>query len=309
MMSSVRRGGRTVREDPVMNRRRRRLVAAVLCVLIVAICVGRRARAQDKPPKHAVRTHRDIAYVTGPGADAKKHRLDVYAPEGVKNAPVLVMVHGGAWQHGGKIYNLLAGPAFAEHGIVAVSVNYRLSPGTKHPAQIRDVARAFDWVRKHVAEYGGDPRNVFLTGHSAGGHLVALLAVNRKYLKEVGRTPDEIVGVIPISGLYRVGATSFIFKNTFDPDKASLIDASPEFHVGDKQPPFLIIYAQHDLPLLDIQAIGMERALLAHRSPVELMRADDRNHLTILLKMAAEDDPTTGAMLKFIRKHGRHPKP
>jgi len=251
-----------------MNRRRRRLVAAVLCVLIVAICVGRRARAQDKPPKHAVRTHRDIAYVTGPGADAKKHRLDVYAPEGVKNAPVLVMVHGGAWQHGGKIYNLLAGPAFAEHGIVAVSVNYRLSPGTKHPAQIRDVARAFDWVRKHVAEYGGDPRNVFLTGHSAGGHLVALLAVNEKYLK-----------------------------------------ASPEFHVGDKQPPFLIIYAQHDLPLLDIQAIGMERALLAHRSPVELMRADDRNHLTILLKMAAEDDPTTGAMLKFIRKHGRHPKP
>ena len=286
-----------------MNRTGPRLVATALCACLVALCTGRGALAQDKPRRHNVITHRNLAYVTGKDADVRKHRLDVYQPHGVKNVPVLMMVHGGAWQHGGKIYNILSGPAFAEAGILTVSINYRLSRGTKHPAHIRDVARAFDWVKKHAADYGGDPNKVFITGHSAGGHLVALLALNEKYLKEVGRSSDEIVGVIPVSGLYRVGATSLIFKNTFDPDKASLIDASPEFHVDDKQPPFLIIYAQKDLPLLDIQAIGLERALLAKKSPVQLMRAEDRNHLTIMLKMGTNDDPTTEAMLDFIRKH------
>ena len=291
-----------------------RSVARRLVVVLAALCAfASSAPAQDAPPAFRVRMHRNIPYVTGAGADAKKHRLDVYEPVGAplvpkdprgpegKGAPVLMTVHGGAWQHGSKLYDLLLAHTFAECGIVTVAIDYRLSPEIRHPAHIRDVARAFDWVKRNVAKYGGDPDRVFIAGHSAGGHLVALLATNDKYLAEVGRTSEEIAGVIPISGLFRVGATSFVFKNTFDPTREQLEEASPEFHVDDKQPPFLIIYAEHDLPLLDIQAIGMTRALEAHKSPVRLLRAADRNHVSIVLMIGTKDDPVTDAMLDFIR--------
>jgi acetyl esterase/lipase len=194
------------------------------------------------------------------------------------------------------------GKTFARQGIVTVCINYRLSPGVRHPEHVRDVALAFDWVKRNVDHYGGDPEDVFIAGHSAGGHLVALLALNERYLAELGRTPDEIVGVIAISGVYQVGGTSFIFRG-FDADEETLIDASPQFHVHEQQPPFLIIYAQNDLPLLDIQAISLARELEKYQSPVRLLRVEDRGHLTIFTDIGERDDPTTEAMLEFIGEY------
>jgi len=286
------------------------LVSTALAFSGVA-CTGSGAtqRTDDGfPTRLDVTRHKDIPYYAGAGAVGGKHVLDVYQPEGVSDAPVLMYVHGGAWQLGGKSFNQHIGKTFARHGIVTVSVNYRLGGRARHPAQIRDVARAFDWIKRNIGRYGGNPDDVFITGHSAGGHLVALLALNEKYLREVGRTSDEISGVIGISGVYRVGATSFIFKDTFDPDPQALIDASPEYHVDDDQPPFCIIYARDDLPLLDIQAIGLTMALQKHHSPVKLVRVEDRGHITTFLKIGEKDDPTHAVMLDFIREWSRSKK-
>ena len=261
------------------------------------------------PTNLDVTRHTDIAYYAGEDAVPGKHCLDVYQGAGVDGAPVLIYVHGGAWQLGGKMFNQHIGRTFAKHGIVTVSVNYRLGGQARHPAQIRDVAWAFDWVTRNIHRYGGNPDDIFITGHSAGGHLVALLALNEKYLNEVGHASHEITGVIPIGGIYRVGATSFIFEDTFDPSPESLIDASPEFHVDDDQPPFCIIYARDDLPLLDIQAIGLTRELQKHHSPVKLVRVEDRGHLTTFLKIGWKDDPTYRVMLDFIREHSRSKMP
>ena len=257
-----------------------------------------------------VEVHKDIPYVTGPDVSSRQ-RLDVYRPVGRTNAPVLMYIHGGGWQVGSKFFIRHIGNAFAKHGIVTACVNYRLSPSVKHPAHIRDVARAFDWVRKNVRRYGGNPDDVFVGGHSAGGHLAALLALNERYLAEVGRSSDEIVGVIAISGLYRVGATSLVFRG-FEPDARALVDASPEFHVDENQPPFLVIYAQNDLPLLDIQAIALAMQLERHGTPVRLLRAENRGHATLVMGIGEKDDPTTGAILDFVREYScsdaRRPK-
>jgi len=261
-------------------------------------------------PTFKVEVHKDLPYVAGPDVSSRQ-RLDVYCPVGRTDAPVLMYVHGGGWQVGSKFFIRHIGNTFARHGIVTACVNYRLSPSVKHPAHIRDVARAFDWVRKNVRRYGGNPDDVFVGGHSAGGHLAALLALNERYLAEVGRSSDEIVGVIAISGLYRVGATSLVFRG-FEPDARALVDASPEFHVDENQPPFLVIYAQNDLPLLDIQAIALAMQLERHGTPVRLLRAENRGHATLVMGIGGQDDPTTRAILDFVREHsgpaGRRPR-
>src|SRR5206468_3096567 len=116
-----------------------------------------------------------------------KHRLDLYLPEGKSDAPVLFFVHGGGWTVGDKnLFGIAArlGKTLARRGIGLVSINYRLSPKVKHPEHIRDVARAFAWTHQNIGTYGGCKEEIFLCGHSAGGHLVALLSTDTQYLGE-----------------------------------------------------------------------------------------------------------------------------
>jgi acetyl esterase/lipase len=166
------------------------------------------ARAAE-PASFKVESTLDLPYIPKAG-DFQK--LDVFRPQGEKNRPVLLMVHGGCWMIGDKdffgIYRDVA-EGFASLGLVVVTINYRLAPWVKHPEHVKDVARAFAWTRKHVREYGGDPDAIFLCGHSAGGHLVALLATDESLLrdKELGLTDADrkaIRGVIAFSGVYKI---------------------------------------------------------------------------------------------------------
>jgi acetyl esterase/lipase len=148
-----------------------------------------------------------IAYVDGPEADPVHHRLDLFLPKGQKGFPVLVLIHGGIWMWGDKCwYGLYSsvGEFFASQGIGVVLANYRLSPQVKHPEHARDVARALAWTKAHIAEYGGRPDCIFLAGHSAGGHLAALVATDPIYLRDVGMQSQDLRGVIASSGVYRI---------------------------------------------------------------------------------------------------------
>jgi acetyl esterase/lipase len=159
-----------------------------------------------------VESVRNIAYYSGPGADDSRHRLDLFLPMGRRGYPVVVLVHGGAWMFGDKsccgLYSAV-GQFFASQGVGVALPNYRLSPGVKHPEHVKDVARALAWTKAHVAEYGGDPGRLFFAGHSAGGHLVSLLATDESYLKAEGLTTDDVKGVIAVSGIYRIPVGNF----------------------------------------------------------------------------------------------------
>lgn len=279
-------------------------IAAALLAALRVLALPIERGGGDGGPTFPVKKHKNITYFVGKDADARRHRLDVYQPEGKTGAPVLIYVHGGTWRFGSKMFRSNVGKTFARRGFVTVCINYRLSPRVKHPAHVRDVAHAFDWVKRNISRYGGDPERVFLSGHSAGGHLAALLALNGKYLTALGRTPADIAGVIGISGLYRVGATGN-FEGVFDPDPEVLKDASPALHVSSRQPPFLILYAENDLPLLDMQAIDLETQLKEHNSPVTRLVIPERNHVNITHKIGSRGDPTTAAMLDFLEKHSR----
>jgi acetyl esterase/lipase len=278
------------------------VVAAALATQVS--CAGPPAIIADPFAPLKVDRKSNIAYVTGSGADLLMHRLDVYRPRGdAKNAPVVLFVHGGSWKVGDKATDQNVFNTLAEKGIVCVSINYRLSPLFKHPTQARDVARAFDWVKKHIAEYGGNPDDVFLCGHSAGGHLVALLATNDKYLREVGRRPGEIRGVICFSGVYRVGWFGPFYGGVFDADDVD--DASPIEHVGDSQPPFLLFYTDADYPTLGNQAQDFFAKLQEHRSPAKLQQVVFRSHTLELWFIGTPGDPATKATLEFIREYSK----
>jgi acetyl esterase/lipase len=191
-----------------------RLARATLLIVLLGVPACHLAEAaspaavsRPKSRTFEVKEVPNVAYYTGRDADPIRHRLDLFLPKGQRDYPVVVLLHGGAWMIGDKsclgLYSNV-GRFLARHGIGAVLPNYRLSPWVRHPEHVRDVARAFAWTRKHIARYGGDPHRLFLAGHSAGGHLVALLATDGRYLKAEGLEPSDVRGVVCVSGVYRI---------------------------------------------------------------------------------------------------------
>lgn len=253
----------------------------------------------------AVERHPAIAYRTGPGADPDRHRLDVYRPCGLSGYPVVLFAHGGGWRSGDKDLYAPLGEAFAKEGIGVVVCNYRLSPGARHPAHAEDVAGAFAWTHSHIGEFGGRPDNLFLAGHSAGGHLVSLLATDPRYLNAENRSPSDIRGVVAISGVYVILPVGPLFRPAFGGDLAGCAAASPLTHVRGGHPPFLIAYAADDYPHLDTLAGAMHGALRQAGSPAELIRCADRDHISIITGLVEDTDPLNRAVRGFIKSNSK----
>jgi acetyl esterase/lipase len=205
---------------------------------------------------------RDLAYAPEHG---KRGMLDVYAPKsGVRNAPVLLQIHGGGWMIGKKEQQ--AQPLLvhlARRGWVCVSANYRLSPKATFPDHIVDCKRALRWVRDCVAEYGGDPEFVAATGGSAGGHLSSLLALSAgdpAFQPGFESADTRVEACVPFYGVYdftnaygtqpddgiiRV-LERYIMKKPFATHRAEYERASPIHRIHPDAPPFLVIHGTHD---------------------------------------------------------------
>lgn len=138
-----------------------------------------------------------------------------------------------------------------------------------------------------------------MSGQSAGGHLSSLLATNEKYLKEQGLSSDQIAGVIPISGVYRIFNNSF---QAFGADRANWQDASPITHARPNLPPFYIIVGDQDFPGADLMAQNFAKELRSNGNSADLTEIPDRTHITIISQVGAAGDPTTEVMLRFIQK-------
>lgn len=277
------------------------MLSMVVLVILAGVSLG------SAQPPYSFEAYTNIPYYDGPDAHPVKHRLDLFVPQGVKDAPVLIFVHGGAWTSGDKNLYSFIGRAFAEQGFVTAVINYRLSPQVQHPAHIEDVARAFAWVHKNIAQYGGNPEKIFVMGHSSGGHLTALLALDEKYLQAHGLTLAAIRGAIPISGIYDVTIEPpdpiNVYRIVFGTDPQVRRDASPITHVGPNKPPFLILYAQFDFPGFDAQARQLLSRLREYGNDATLVEIPNRDHVTIIFNIGASGDRTTEEILKFLRSH------
>lgn len=273
------------------------------CVLTVAVLMAANFGAAQPSPPRAFQAITDVAYYDGPDAHPVKHRLDLFVPDGAKDAPVLLFVHGGGWTSGDKNLYSFIGRAFAEQGFVTAVINYRLSPEVQHPAHIEDVARAFVWVYRNISQYGGTSEKIFVMGHSAGGHLTALLALDEKYLQAHGLTLAAIKGAIPISGVYDVTGMLNLYRTVFGADPQQRWDASPLAHVGPTKPPFFVIYAQFDFPGLDTQGQQLFALLKQNHNEAALFETPGKDHVTIIASIGTTNDPTTEEILQFLHRH------
>jgi arylformamidase len=219
-------------------------VVLVLCLLVPLPA----ALGQQRLPE-GVEVTRDVEY--GKAGDLVL-QLDLYLPKKSvdRPRPVVVWIHGGGWQRGDKSEVQLKPQAFVERGFVFVSTNYRFVPQVTIREMAGDVAKAIVWAHGHAGEYGGNPNQFFVMGHSAGAQLAALVCTDSSYLKAEGLPLSFVRGCVPVDGdTYDVPlqiATveerrANIYKMKFG-DEKSQKDLSPVTHVtkdrspGDKGP-------------------------------------------------------------------------
>ena len=187
-------------------------------------------------PRAGVTRSSDIAYAPGPD-----HVLDVYAPtRRCAGAPVVVFFYGGGWESGSRKTYRFVGASLAAKGVVAVIPDYRLYPAVRFPGFMQDAAEAVAWTRDHVAQYGGDPDRLFLMGHSAGGQIAALLALDGRYLRAAGVDPGDITGVVGLAGPYDfLPLRSSTLKAIFGPE-TDWPRSQPINYVTPAAPPMLL---------------------------------------------------------------------
>jgi arylformamidase len=245
--------------------------------------------------------------------------LDIHAPPGAKNLPVVFWIHGGGWQTGDKSSVQEKPRALTAQGFIFVSTNYRLLPHVDMGTLTRDVAKALGWVHTHIAKHGGDPQRILVMGHSAGAQLAALLCTDPRYLQAEGVPFSVLKGCVPVDGdTYDVPAiietaetrrrvhgqppSKFGHRVKFGDDPAKHRDFSAVTHVapGKGIPPFLILHVA-DHPDNAAQAFRFGAVLKAAGVPVKVYGAKDTNHTRINAELGLEDDPSTRELLEFVR--------
>lgn len=238
-------------------------------------------------------------------------KLDLYLPSS-RNFATLVWFHGGGLENGSKDTptNIAIAQQLSKQAIAVVMVNYRLSPKAKYPSYVEDTAAAVAWTLANISEHGGDPKKVFLGGHSAGGYLTLMVGMNPRWLAAHDLERNQLAGLIPVSAQTMTHYT--VREERFGSDNPFIItadDASPVRYANEKGiPPTLILWADNDAP-----ARAEENAYLAavlkgaKNTTVQTAVITNRNHSSIAHRMSDINDPGAREVIKFIRLNTEKP--
>lgn len=257
-------------------------------------------------PKDGVEVLRDLAY----GAD-ERQCLDVFTPrtEGHSGTlPVVVFVHGGAFVDGhrnrsNEVYaNVLY--YFARHGCVGVNMEYRLAPGNGYPSGTEDVAMAVAWVRERIHEFGGDPAQIFLMGHSAGAAHAASYAYDSRHQPAHG---PGLAGLIVVSGRVRAdngpeNPNARKVEAYYGTDASIYENVSPVSHVRADSVPTMVAFAEYENPLIDVYCLELAHRLAdAKRQAPRMAYARGHNHTSIIAHFNTAEDLLGAEITAFMR--------
>ncbi|MBL4674067.1 MAG: alpha/beta hydrolase, partial [Arenicella sp.] len=186
---------------------------------------------------------KDLAYGKQPW-----HRLDVYPNKQVPTqaaSPVVIFIYGGGWDSGSKDQYFFAANAFVKRGYTVVVPDYLKYPDGKFPSFVEDGARAFEWTKKNIANFSGDPDNIFIVGHSAGAHTGALLSTDPRYLADVGFKKSDIRGFAGMAGPYGFTPKEKKYLAIFAPESNYPKMKAVNF-VDGTEPPMLLMHGMKD---------------------------------------------------------------
>lgn len=265
------------------------------------------APLQERAPKDGVDVHKDLAY----GSD-ERHRLDVFVPcSRPSSAPVVVFFHGGGYIAGarsplpGLIYDNVP-TFFARHGMIGVNATYRLAPAHQWPSGGEDVGRVVQWLAENVSRYGGDPKRIFLVGHSAGAtHAATWIFMDRIH----GPSGPRIAGAVLISGVYGALHPAFSTETPrpnqfayYGEDTSRWEDMAPFGHVKAGHPPVYLVTSEYEpYPYVWPQAALLESLVKADRKMPWFRVLPDHNHVSSALQINCAVDTLGASLVEFVR--------
>jgi acetyl esterase/lipase len=270
------------------------------------------ASNQDtKPPatnSALLTVEKDIAYADG----GDEQKLDLYLPE-QKGFATVVFTYGGGWHAGSRRSVTPIGEKLQSLGFGCALLSHRLSPKDKFPAHIEDVAAAFAWVKKNIADKGGDPKRVFLIGHSSGAQLSLLLASDPKYLAKHQLKSEDIAGVVGLSppvdleprkdgkgfGDALMGGRG---ADAFSRDVDVMKDASPLRHITKGLPPVLLIVGERDFPMLEGDAKAFVDRATAEKATAAMFVTKGRDHMGVVNALLEDKSDVVEKVLEFLYK-------
>lgn len=264
------------------------------------------------PNVASAETWLDVPYQALPGVPADAQTLDIRAPEGAENLPVMVMIHGGAWQNGNKTNAVGQHQAdfFLSEGYVHVSINYRLAPDYPFPAHAEDAAAALAFIHQNIVDYGGDPSRINVMGHSAGAHIAALVSIDASYLRAHGLGPRTLSKTVLLDGAAydlpataRRGRVPRLYHPAFGKnDPAVWAAASPRLQVKRmvRVPDMLIIHVPRKASAEQSEALAETLNAAGHSARV--LAATDRKHSTLNKWLGAPQDKYAPAIAAFLKE-------
>ncbi len=250
-----------------------------------------------------VRVNKDIAY----GDDAL-HRLDMYVPANVNkrhDIPILVFIHGGNWQQGNKNLYRFVGSHFAKNGYMVIIPNYRKYPQVKYPDFVEDAADAVAWAYKNGEKYGGNPETLYLMGHSAGGHIAAMLSSDQHYLEDAGVPFNNIKAFAGLAGPYDFIPKEKDLKDIFGPPE-KYKDMQATTFIDGSEPPMLLLHGSEDETVYFSNIEKLEAALKQKKMPVEHKVYQGVGHIkmvTAFTWLYGDAAPISQDVLAFFAKY------
>ena len=252
---------------------------------------------------------KDLAYL-----DSKNVRnlLDVYYPENTSEPKdVLVFIHGGSWNSGNKEMYWFLGKNMARKNVVSVIINYSLSPEFQYGKMASDCAVAIKWVRDSIGKFGGQSDRIFVMGHSAGGHLAALINNDPRFFEGAG-IPNPIHGIIlndsfgldmfEYLNLAEQNKQTVSFLDTFTKDQEKWKIASPMYYLKSVYNPFLIFVGGRTYPAIKLQSQRLLDELLKENKSGELKTIKGKKHKAMIIQMFFINNPMYDYILEFMAK-------
>jgi acetyl esterase/lipase len=280
---------------------------ATTSVLLLAVCLSA-CRPVDAlnalTPGTGYRLDADIAY-----GEAERQALDVYRPTQPRAspAPVVVFFYGGSWNSGDKADYRFVGQLLASEGYVVVIPDYRLYPAVKFPMFLEDGAAALRWTQDRIAAYGGDPKRLFLMGHSAGAYNAMMLGLDRRYGVAAGFDFANLRGIVGLAGPYDFKFDTDLLRAVFGTAK-NPADALPVTYADRPAPPVLLITGDADETVNPANSVSLERHLAAAGNRVCRRDYHGLDHIDIVLQLSSfwhADSVVREQIVDFLSEPGR----
>lgn len=252
----------------------------------------------------------DLAYVA---SDHPMQRLDLFAPRDARGAPVVLFFHGGGTRRamGRRLLRGLSGlhsnvgAALAQRGYVTLVAGHRQGPGLPFSLGLEDAGHVLGWAREHAREHGGDPDRLVLFGHSAGGHLAMMAA-----LEHATHAPS-IRAVVSLGAMYDVERLAAATPDDelraalgapYGATPEQIARSCPQRRLAELRVPLLVGVAEKDPPELRAEYEALRKAAAGAARDAEFFEVPGCGHMGLVLAMGRRRDPVTAVVTRFLER-------